>query len=321
MRQFILPIIFGIGLILAPGICAESPLTPQKAPNLFLTNGFDLSRIKINSQSLSLNFGEGHAVDEEILEEYRALKQDSLTKKTSKFQWALRRLDTGDVVAKSRDAHRNFYGASVTKVFVAGAYLNQKVDRVSKRDIVALAKMIAVSDNEAWKNIQLRLGDGNHQDGMRAVQNFLFDLGIKKTQGYRGWLGKVHGNETNSLDLTMFLHRTYVGDYEGAMDMWVLLKTCRTGSSKGAYYLPKSLELGGKTGTYSGPTVHPLKKKSYYAAVHHHLMSFSWQGKPYGLSVLTDRGRDSDVAILTAGLLEEYLKVPLLKRPVGDRVE
>jgi hypothetical protein len=87
--------------------------------------------------------------------------------------------------------------------------------------------------------------------------------------------------------------------------------TCRTGTTKSLKYLPKSLPVGGKTGTYKGPTFDPETGAEIVVDVHNHLIYYFHAGRPYALAILTDgpipggnttKGDDEHVALMAGGL-------------------
>jgi 3-deoxy-D-arabino-heptulosonate 7-phosphate (DAHP) synthase len=81
----------------------------------------------------------------------------------------------------------------------------------------------------------------------------------------------------------------------------------RTGSKRGKKYFPSSMTVGGKTGTYKGAT--RLEGRSIQSRSNHHTMIFQHEGKSYSLSVLSDPGNDETVAILSGGIIRDYLGV------------
>lgn len=227
------------------------------------------------------------------------------------LQWQLINLGSGQIIAGSANPDRLFYGASVAKVFVAGAYLEHVGGRPSAAAMQQLADMIVVSDNIAWKAIQVELGGGQKLKGQAAVQSFINHLGLKNSIGFEGWMDAVHGNEVSAADLLRFLQATYQGKYPGAEHLWRLMAAARTGDGKGLKYLPSGVPTAGKTGTYHGRTAAPRGWQSparpYVARVHHHLLAFPHGSQAYGLAILSDLGSDEAVAIMAGGIYREFI--------------
>lgn len=84
------------------------------------------------------------------------------------------------------------------------------------------------------------------------------------------------------------------------------MHACRTGASRGRKYMPSSLYVGGKTGTYDGSTENPETGKNYNVAIRNHVLIFNVLGRQYGLVVLANTGSDESAALLAGGLLREY---------------
>ena len=92
------------------------------------------------------------------------------------------------------------------------------------------------------------------------------------------------------------------------------MHTCRTGGSKADKYLPGDLYLGGKTGTYSGTTVHPETGASknpdgspFRVNVRHQVVVFKHNGTQYGMALLTNKASNEDVALLAGGLFHKHI--------------
>lgn len=85
--------------------------------------------------------------------------------------------------------------------------------------------------------------------------------------------------------------------------------TSRTGGLRGKKYIPKSIYVGGKTGTYAGPTENPETGTSYNVNMRNHVMVFNINGTQYGLAIFANNGSDESVALLAGGLIREYAGV------------
>ena len=72
---------------------------------------------------------------------------------------------------------------------------------------------------------------------------------------------------------------------------------------------PPFIFVGGKTGTYDGPNESPATVKHKKIRARNHVASLKIGNKTYGLSILSNTGSGEDVAILSGGLMREYLGV------------
>ncbi len=234
---------------------------------------------------------------------------------SDKIQWVLNDLETGELIAKSADANRRFFGASVSKLFVAAALLHKQKGKLNKLQLNHAVKMIVVSDNRSWKELQRQVGDdGTNDAGREAVNKFVQQMGYTNTKGFQGWLRKkngtrIHGNELNAMELSKFLYDTYHRNYDGAEVLWKIMHATKTGKRKIDKYTPRHIYIGGKTGTYHGPNESPDTIKQKAIRAHNHAAVLKINGKYYGLSILTNTGSNEDVAILGGGLIREYLGV------------
>ena len=239
----------------------------------------------------------------------KEVKEYCSLKKKHNIQWVLSDLETGKAVSQSKNAKENFFGASASKIFVAAALLNKQKGKLTTSQLQLMAKMIVVSSNVAWIELQKQVGDGKSSDsGREAVEKFTSKMGYKNTRGYQGWWReRIHGNELNTFELSKFLFDTYHKRYPGAEILWKLMYACKTGTNKGNYYMPKGVYIGGKTGTYHGPNTSTRTISFETIMAHNHVMVFNMGGRQYGLSILSNRGNDREVAILAGGLVREFI--------------
>ncbi|MGI9364836.1 MAG: serine hydrolase, partial [Rhizobiaceae bacterium] len=231
------------------------------------------------------------------------------------IQWVVNDLDTGQVIARSRNAQQLYFGASVAKLFVAAAFLDKTNGQFSQKQLRELVRMIVISDNPAWKSLQRQTGgsDSNYA-GRVAVQAFVKRMGYPTIQGYQGWMKhkngtREHGNELNALELARFLFDTYQQKYPGADVLWEIMRATRTGRSKIGKYTPSQLFIGGKTGTYDGPNESPATVRLAKIGARNHAVTLFTDRGTFGISVLANTSRNEDVAILGGGLMREYLGV------------
>ena len=285
------------------------PKTAVASPLTQLPNGTDLRSLTVRGKKLKLERGEGHAFTSSDRARYHALKAIGQRQKNARIQWALMNLDNEEIIHKSRQPALNFYGASVSKIYIGAGILHKQKGKLSKGQLQELADMVVVSSNRAWGSLQRQTGNGSERKGQEYIQQFTKKLGHKNAIAFRGWMDRLHGNEVSARDMVQLLADTYKQRFEGAETLWKVMHATRTGKTKGLKYLPKSMNVGGKTGTYRGYTVHPQTQKPYRANVHHHAMIFKHDGTQYGLVVMTDQSTNEEVALLTAGVVQESLGI------------
>ncbi len=274
---------------------------------LKLPNGKALSSIRVSGSALSLSKGSGSSFGSTAQAAYKTLKQASQTTDAYKVQWVFMDLGTGHVIDQSRNPDKRIFGASSSKVFVAGTLLDHQDGELSSSQLQLMADMLVVSSNTAWTSLQKEIGDGDSNKGRERNYAFTQRMGYAKTHGFQGYWGNIHGNELTASDTAKFIYDVYQGRFEGAEYLWKLMHTCRTGASRGRKYLPTSLYVGGKTGTYSGPTYDTDLGKDVTVAIANHIVVFNAGGKQYGLVVLANTGSDESAAVLAGGLYQEHV--------------
>lgn len=296
---------------------AAMPTNPVSDPQFTrLPNGRDLTSISVKGSRLYLAKGTGTAFGASAKAAYAKLKADSQSNPDHRVQWVLMDLDGHQVVDMSLAHNRKIFGASSSKPFVGAALLDKQGGDLSSSQLQLMSDMIVVSSNTAWTNLQTQAGGGNSTKGREVVHTFTQRMGYERTRGFQGYWGTLHGNELTAHESAEFLHDTYKGNYPGAETLWKIMHACRTGSSRGRKYIPSNIYVGGKTGTYDGPTENPETGKtknpdgsSYRVAVRNHLLVFNIGGRQYALTILADTGSDESAAVLAGGLIREYLGV------------
>ncbi len=260
-------------------------------------------------QLLSRQQGKGVAFTENQEKLYCRLK------KNDQVQWCLSDLETGNVISNSPNAGEVFFGASASKIFVAAALLDKQNGEISKKQLILMTRMIVRSNNPAWRELQRQVGtDGSDDAGRQAVHAFIEKMGYENLRAFQGWMtrpdgSRMHGNELNSLDVARFLFDTYHNRYPGAEILWKIMHATRTGSKKIDKYTPSSIYIAGKTGTYHGPNESKATIKHAAIKARNHIAVFNSNGKNYSLTILSNTGKDEDVAVLGGGLMREYLGV------------
>jgi len=278
-----------------------------------LPNGRSLSSIKVGGVALSLSKGAGGAYTARVHENYLRLKRATQSDPQHAVQWALMDLDQHRILDQSLEANRKVFGASTSKIFVGGALLNQQQGQLSASQLQKMADMLVVSSNSAWTDLQNQIGGGSANKGRERIHNFTQGLGYARTRGFQGYWGAIHGNELTAAELVEYLHDTYKGRYAGAETLWKLMHTCRTGSTRARKYIPQTIFVGGKTGTYDGPTENPETGKTrnpdgsqYTVRVRNHAIVFYVDGHQYALAVLANTGLEDSAALLAGGLIREF---------------
>jgi hypothetical protein len=218
-------------------------------------------------------------------------------------------LSSHQVIAKSLSSNKKLFGASSSKIYVGSALMDKQNGSISSSQLQLMADMLVVSSNTAWTNLQAQIGGGDANKGRQYIHNFTQRMGYKQTRGYQGYWGSTHGNELVPDEAVETLYDLYRNAFPGASVVWKIMHTCRTGSSRGLKYIPSSIYVGGKTGTYDGPTENPETGASYNVAIRNHLMVFYAGGRQYGLAILSNSGSDQSAALLAGGLIREYAGV------------
>ncbi len=230
-------------------------------------------------------------------------------------QWVVNNLDTGETIARSANADQLYFGASVAKLFVAAALLDKHKGKIAPAQLRQLVKMVVVSNNAAWLELQRQVGDDGSDDAGRAAVNaFVQRMGYPRIKGFQGWRKRrdgtrEHGNELTALALSRFLHDTYQRKYPGADVLWKVMQATRTGKGKIDRFTPTDVYLGGKTGTYSGPNASPETVHLPTIQARNHAVALMIGDGHYGISILANTGSSGDVAVLAGGLMREYLGV------------
>lgn len=321
-KNYSAPVFFELlCLLVQASAVASPPANPANDPNfLTLADGYDLRKVVVQKKPLSLTFGTGKEFTNAEESEYKKLKRRTQSDPKSQVQWALMDLDRHQVLQKSVGSDRKIFGASSSKVFVAGALLDKQQGRLSEQQVQLMGNMLVVSSNVAWVELQNQIGDGDDDNGRVMIHAFTRNLGYENTRGYQGTLAKntpcqVHGNEMTADETAQYLHDVYWGRFSGAETLWKFMHTCRTGVERGLKYLPKDQIVGGKTGTYRGASVDPdtgsefnSDGSKYRVHVRNHQIVFNLKNRQYALVILANTGSDEDAALLAGGLYREYSK-------------
>ena len=298
-------------------VMAMLPSNPVTDPNfIYLPNQKKITDIKVSGSALTLSKGTGASFSAKEMAAYQKLKKDTQGNPNHKVQWVFMDLDKHEVIDQSLSPQRKIFGASSSKIFVGGTLLDKQAGNLTNSQWQKIADMLVISSNTAWTDLQAQIGDGDSNKGRERIQDFTQRMGYERTRGFQGSWNNLHGNELTALETAEYLHDTYKGNYAGAEVLWKLMHTCRTGSQRGLKYIPSHIYVGGKTGTYDGPTIDPETGKSqnpngssYTVAVRNHMLVFYIDGVQYALTILANSGSDESAALLAGGLIREYAKV------------
>jgi len=251
----------------------------SKATNFFTTmKGVNLSAIASKAGiKLSRNKGIGSSG-------YSASKYQS-AKKNPKVYWAIYNISKDTLIAKSSNANKNVYGASVPKVIVASAALDKfKGNLPNQSDYDNVIKLLVKSNNDVWTPLQ------NLAGGANAVNDW------SKKMGYTMQSARGMGNNANAVDMCKFWSDVCHNRFDGAEVIFRVTSSCQTSASKSRKYLPTSLFIGSKTGTYESSN--------------HDTGWLNVGGNFYSISVLTELGSagTDTIASIFRGLYDEYIK-------------
>ena len=265
--------------------------------------------LKVRGKGLSPARGRGGVFTERQRAAYEKIYHQVMDGRVDSLQWHLMELEEGQVLSASPGAADLFYGASVSKVFTAAAYLHQREGHPGKGGLQDLADMLVVSSNRSWRRLQVALGEGSNAAGQAEQLHIVRDLpGMEKTIPYRGWYAGVHGNKISAEEMNLFMQHLHQGALTGSGQILTLMGACRTLGRRALRWLPATLQVAGKSGTYHGYTHSGRTGKPYRAAVRHFTLTFSHGGRTFALTVLSDGRSDRELAVLTGGLFREFVQ-------------
>lgn len=300
----------GLAIVWSGAVAHADPLShPSEDPNFaVLPNGTDLRKISSHGSKLKLEFGTGAVWTDKQQDAYLKLKQTTKTVPNFKMQWAIMDLDSHQVLEHSLSSSMKIFGASNSKIFVGATLLNKQNSSLNAQQLQLMADMLVPSDNNAWVELQKQIGGGDSDKGRETIQNFTQKMGYLRMRGFQGTWGSMHGNELTADETTEFLYDTYQQNYVGAVYLWKYMHTCRTGAARARKYIPRDVYVGGKTGSYSGPSVDPETGRPNTVDIFNHTILFKVDGRQYGLTVLSNTGDEEQTAIMAGGLFREYTR-------------
>ena len=206
-------------------------------------------------------------------------------KTNPKVYWAIYDISNDTLLASSKNANTNVYGASVPKVLVGSAALSNNGGKLpTQNDYSKLIQLLVKSNNDVWTPIQ------NIAGGISGVNNWA------KKMGYQMQPARSGGNNASAIGMCKFWKDVCKNNFEGAEVIYRISSSCQTSATKSRKYMPTNVFLGGKTGTYN--------------ASNHDCGFIQYNDKFYSITVLTELGASgSDViACMFRGLFDEYVK-------------
>ena len=126
-----------------------------------------------------------------------------------KIEFLLTDLKTGETLARSQSISSNFYGASISKLFVAATYLHHTKGAVAQPDRQLLLDMLVISNNQAWKKLHRKIPALTSKSPQESIHALTQQLGLKNTRGYLGSLRGRKGNRITAEDTAKFLRALY----------------------------------------------------------------------------------------------------------------
>ena len=248
------------------------------SPNFFTTTkGINLSELgKKVGITLTRNKG------------YNSKGYDQNKYKTLKFNpkvfWAIYSIDADTLLASSSNATKNVYGASVPKVLVASAAISKNNGVLpNSSDYSKFIQLLVKSNNDVWTPIQNLAGGGADVNAWA------------KSMGYNMQPARSLGNNANAIGMCKFWRDVCKDNFEGAEVIYRITASCQTSGARSRKYMPNTIFIGGKTGTYQSSN--------------HDSCWIEKDGKFYAITVLTELGSSGTEAIaqMFRGLYNEYI--------------
>ena len=205
-------------------------------------------------------------------------------KENPKISWAVYDINNEKLLASSKNASTNVYGASVPKICVASATFDKNGGKLpTDGDYQKVIKLLVKSDNEVWTYLQDLAG------GADAVNSW------SKKMGYTMQPARGGGNNANAIDMCKFFNDVCRNNFKGAENIFKISSSCQTSAGRSKKCMPKDVFMGGKTGTYedSNNDCCWLQKDDKF----------------YSICVLTQLGGNGSnvIAQIFRGLYNEYI--------------
>lgn len=259
-------------------VSAVQALNWEKAPDFFTTSK------GINLQSLAKKVGISLSRNKGLNSSGFSESKYKSAKSNPDIYWAIYDISKDTLLASSSNATKNVYGASVPKVFVASAALANNNGNISSADYEKVIKLLVKSDNEVWTPLQNLAGGG------QKVNDWA------KSMGYKNQPARSMGNNVNAIDMCKLWRDVCRDNFKGAEVIFRISSSCQTSASRSRKYMPSSVFIGSKTGTY-------LKSN-------HDCGWVQKGGNFYAIAVFTELGSGGSdyIANMWRGLFNEYVK-------------
>lgn len=250
----------------------------SNSPDFFTTSkGINLSALgKKVGITLSRNKGIGSRGFD--ANKYKSFKSNP------KVFWAIYNIDSDTLIASSSNATKNVYGASVPKVLVASAAIAKNNGVLpNSTDYSKFIQLLVKSNNDVWTPIQNLAGGGSSVNAWA------------KSMGYKMQPARSMGNNANAVDMCKFWTDVCKDNFQGAEVIYRITSSCQTSGARSRKYMPTTIYIGGKTGTYMSSN--------------HDSCWIEKDGKFYAITVLTELGSSGTEAIaqMFRGLYNEYI--------------
>jgi lipopolysaccharide biosynthesis glycosyltransferase len=151
-------------------------------------------------------------------------------------------------------------------------------------DYEKIIKLLVKSDNDVWTPLQNLAGGG------QKVNDWA------KGMGYNNQPARTMGNNANAIDMCKLYRDVCRNNFIGAEVIYRISSSCQTSTSRSRKYMPTSVYIGSKTGTY-------LKSN-------HDCGWFQNGQNFYAIAVFTELGSGGSdfIATMWRGLYNEYIK-------------
>jgi hypothetical protein len=249
---------------------------PENNYNFSDTTGvFDLLKVS-DIPNLKPGYGSGGTLTN--FSRYIQLKSNT------HMYWVVSNCNQDSILAKSQNSNQLVFGASVPKIVVASSALWKNNDKLKKSEWRDISKLLVVSSNDPqWSRAQDMAG------GASGVRSFC------KQMGYKMSPEKLPGcNLVSADEMAKFYRDLTQRKFVGSESILKLSGACATSLHRSKVYIPDSIPMGGKTGTWS-QYIHDTGWLFY-------------KGEWWSIVVLSDGGFSSeDIAIMWGGLFREYI--------------
>jgi hypothetical protein len=265
-------------IIIAKKVSSVAALVWEKSSDFFTTSN------SVNLQALARKVGITLSRNTGLNNSGFSQSKYQAAKTNPDIYWAIYDINKDTLIESSSNADENVYGASVPKVFVASAALANNKGNISSNDYEKIIKLLVKSDNDVWTPLQNLAGGG------QKVNDWA------KGMGYNNQPARSMGNNANAIDMCKLYRDVWRNNFIGAEVIYRISSSCQTSTSRSRKYMPTSVYIGSKTGTY-------LQSN--------HDCGWVQNGQNfYAIAVFTELGSGGSdfIATMWRGLYNEYIK-------------